>query len=398
MIKLKFFLSILSILMLLVLSSCEKQGEVASPLDAESQDLLNESEVAAESEFLRGFDGGGGLFTMTNGGSGNEVLAFERSYDGTLTQKGSYSTGGLGTGSGLGNQGGVVLSDGKRLLLVCNAGSNDISVFRIKHGGLHLVDRFPSGGDTPISVTIHGRLVYVLNAGGAGNISGFVAKGNGHLRPITESERPLSGSGTGPAQISFSNNGRVLVVTEKGTNQILTYRVGRHGRTDGPEINASSGNTPFGFAFTRRGYLVVSEAFGGTPNASAASSYKVSKNGGLDLISPSVASGQTAACWIAITKNGKYAYSTNTGTGNITGYKIGHNGSLELLDPSGISGDIGAGSKPIDMAISRENRYLYSLNSGTQNISIFGIRHNGGLEHIEETGSLPAGLNGLAAF
>jgi 6-phosphogluconolactonase len=395
---LKVFLGVFSVLMLLALSSCEKQGEVASPFDQGDQSLVDESEATNESEFLRGFGSGGALFTMTNSATVNQVLVFERSSDGTLTEQGAYPTGGLGTGAGLGNQGGVILGQGGKLLLVCNAGSNDISVFRVTSSGLDLLDRVASGGDTPISLTIHDRLVYVLNSGGSGNISGFTLKHDGRLESIAGSSQPLSGSGTGPAQISFSSNGRVLVVTEKPTNQILTYRVNAGGLTDGPDVHASSGNTPFGFAFSSKGYLVVSEAFGGTPGASAASLYRVSNSGDLDVISPSAASGQTAACWIAITGNGKFAYSTNTGSGNITGYKINYNGSLELLDASGISGVTGAGSSPIDMATSRASRYLYSLNGGTQNISIFGINQDGSLDHIGENGSLPAGVNGLAAF
>jgi 6-phosphogluconolactonase len=250
---LKVFLGIFSVLILLVLSSCEKQSEVASPLDQGDQGLINESEAANQSEFLRGFGSGGALFTMTNSATGNEVIVFERSSDGTLTQQGSYSTGGLGTGAGLGNQSGVILSQGRKFLLVCNAGSNDISIFEVRHGGLTLLDRTPSGGDTPISLAISGRLVYALNAGGDGNISGLVVKDNGQLRPIAGSNRPLSGSGTGPAQICFSNNGRVLVVTEKATNQILIYKVHHDGRASGPEVHASSGDTPFGFAFSNRG-------------------------------------------------------------------------------------------------------------------------------------------------
>jgi len=395
---LKIFLGIFSVLLLLVLSSCEKQPDAVGPLNEENQNLLDDSEVTPESSFLKGFGNRGFLFTMTNDAGGNEVRVFERSSDGTLTQQGTYSTGGLGTGAALGNQGGVVLSQSRKLLLVCNAGSNDISIFKVKHSGLDLLDRVPSGGDRPISLAIHGRLVYVLNAGGDGNISGFIVRHNGHLKPIPGSNRPLSGSGTGPAQISFSSNGRVLAVTEKAANQILTYRVNHDGRTSGPEVHASSGNTPFGFAFSNKGYLIVSEAFGGAPNASAVSSYRVFNNGGLDLISPSVLTGQTAACWIVITEDGKFAYTTNAGSGNISGYRIRHTGSIELLDQNGITGVTGPGSSPLDMAISRGNKYLYSLNNGTHNISIFRVKHNGGLEHIEETGSLPAGANGLAAF
>jgi 6-phosphogluconolactonase len=144
--------------------------------------------------------------------------------------------------------------------------------------------------------------------------------------------------------------------------------------------------------------LVVSEAFGGAANVSAVSSYRVSNSGGLDVISPSVATGQTAACWIAITEDGRFAYTTNAGSGNISGYRIRHDGSIELLDPSGITGVTGPGSTPLDMAISRGNKYLYCFNNGTHDISIFRVRHNGGLEHIEETGNLPVGANGLAVF
>ena len=397
--RFKIFFSVVSVLLLLfLLSSCEKQDEVASPLNQEEQNLLDDSENQVESSFLKGFGSQGALFTMTNSAAGNEVLVFERSYDGTLTQQGFYSTGGLGTGVDLGNQGGLVLSRSRQRLLVCNAGSNDITIFRVNRNGLQLLDRVPSGGDMPISVTIKGRLVYVLNAGGSGNISGFIVKFNGHLQPIAGSSRPLSGSGTGPAQISFSNSGRVLAVTEKATNQILTYRVNFHGKTRGPKIFASSGNTPFGFAFSRIGYLIVSEAFGGAANASAVSSYRVFNNGGINVISPSVATGQTAACWIAITSDGKYAYTTNAGSGNISGYRIKYDGSLQLLAQDGITGDTGAGSTPLDMGISRENKYLYTLNSGTQNISIFRVKHDGSLESIGEASGLPAGLNGLGVF
>jgi 6-phosphogluconolactonase len=391
--KLKFFLGIFSVLILLILSSCEKQSEVASPLDQENQNLFDDSETSPESSFLKGFDNLGFLYTMTNDASGNEVLAFERSSDGTLTQQGAYSTGGLGTGASLGNQSGVILTQGRNLLLVCNAGSNDISIFRVELNGLDLLDRVPSGGDTPISLAIYDRLVYVLNSGGDGNISGFFVGYNGQLKTIAGSSRPLSGSGTGPAQISFSSNGRVLAVTEKAANQILTYRVNGNGQTNGPEVHTSSGTTPFGFAFSRKGYLIVSEAADG-----AVSSYKVFNDGALTVISPSVLTGQNAACWIVITEDSKFAYTTNAGSGNISGYRIEYDGSIELLDQDGITGDTGSGSTPLDMAISRGDKYLYSLNAGTQNISIFRVNQDGSLEHIGETGGLPAGLNGLAVF
>ena len=57
----------------------------------------------------------------------------------------------------------------------------------------------------------------------------------------------------GPAQVEFSPRGNLLVVTEKMTNKIDTYTVGRRGLAEGPMVHNSVGITPFGFEFDRRG-------------------------------------------------------------------------------------------------------------------------------------------------
>jgi len=153
----------------------------------------------------------GAVFTMNNAVAGNAVLVFQRAADGTLTAAGSVPTGGLGAGTGLGNQGAVVLSENRRWLFVVNAGSNDISVFRIKRGGLNLTDRVGSGGTQPVSVTVRDGLVYVLNAGAPNNISGFTLSHAGKLTALAGSTQPLSAASTGPAQVEFSPDGNVLV-------------------------------------------------------------------------------------------------------------------------------------------------------------------------------------------
>jgi 6-phosphogluconolactonase (cycloisomerase 2 family) len=288
----------------------------------------------------------------------------------------------------------MILSDGGRYLVVCNAGSNDISIFKVRGSDLHLLNTESSAGVMPISLTMYKNVLYVLNAGGDGNITGFRVNKSGKMRQIAQ--LPLSGSGTGPAQVGFSPDGRTLVVTEKATNQILTYGVNHHGVAYGPDTTPSSGMTPFGFAFDGRGTLVVSEAFGGAANASAVSSYREKYHQKLKVVSASVQSGQTAACWIVITGNGKYAYCTNAGTGNISGYDIDSHGKLRLLH-DGISGVTGTGTSPIDMSLSKDSRYLYALNSGTMAIAIFAVRHDGTLEDMGSIGGLPAGVNGLAA-
>jgi 6-phosphogluconolactonase len=340
--------------------------------------------------------GGGAVYTLTNSASGNAVAIFDRASDGSLTPDGTVATGGDGTGAGLGSQGALVL-DRNRLFAV-NAGSNTISMLRVGRGGnVWLQDTAPAGGVGPISVTVHGKLVYVVNQGDAttaANIKGFLAL-FGQLVPLPGSSRPLSAAAPGPAQIEFSPNGRHLVVTEKMTNVISTYRVGLFGFASGPNAQPSAGETPFGFAFDKRGRLIVSEAFGGAPDASVLSSYSLAADGTITPITPNVATTETAACWVVVTQNGRYTYTTNTGSNSISGYRIGNDGGLTLLDADGVTAATGA--TPIDMALSRGSRFLYTLNSGTPEVQGFGVNGDGSLDVLGTVAGLPAGAVGLAA-
>lgn len=337
----------------------------------------------------------GSVYSLTNDASNNQVAIFDRANDGTLTLKDTIDTGGLGTGGGLGSQGAIALQG--RTLVAVNPGSDSISLFAVQHdGGLKLLDVAGSGGDQPISVTIHRRRVYVLNAGAPENITGFVIF-HGHLLKLPGSSRPLSGSGVGAAQVQFSPSGRLLLVTEKGTNQIDTYFVGFFGYAYGPRVQPSVGETPFGFAFADRNTVVVSEAFGGNTDASTVSSYDVSFFGNLDPVTESAPTTETAACWIAISKNGRFAYSTNTGSSSVTGFRVNHNGELAILDADGATGQTGPGSKPIDAAFSGNGRYLYVLSAGTNTVTAFEFHSDGSLTSLGSTAGLPAGAVGLAA-
>jgi len=341
----------------------------------------------------------GAVYTMSNSAAGNEILAYRRAANGLLMSTGTYATGGLGTGGGLGNQGGVALSPNHRRLFAVNAASNDVSAFEVTPNGLVLTDVEPSLGELPVSVTVHGDLLYVLNAGGAGNIHGFMVSADGDIMPIADSMRSLSGADmTQAAEIGFSPDGRVLVVTEKPTSLIDTYVVLDDGTTSGPFVYASSGLTPFGFDFTSRGSLLVSEAFGGAPGLSAASSYSVA-DGVLEVISGTVQSTQTAACWLVVGRSSRWAYVTNTGSGTITGYAIDpETDSIQLLDGNGVTFDVGEGTGPLDAAFSANGRFLYVLNSGSHEIGVLRVnRSNGSLMAIQTVSGLPESTNGMAA-
>lgn len=334
----------------------------------------------------------GAVYALSNAPDGNVVLVWDRAADGTLTPAGSYPTGGLGTGGGLGSQGAIILSDSGRWLFAVDAGSNEISSFRVRPDGLRLVERVPSGGVTPTSLTLHDDLLFVLNAGGAGNITGFEVD-DGELSPIPGSTRPLSGDATAPAQVSFSPDGETLVVTERASNSIVTYEVDDDGEVSGPTVYPSSGTTPFGFAFGRRGVLVVSEA-NGAPGGSAASSYRLDDDG-LSLVTGSAPTFQGAACWVVVTRNGRFAYTSNAASNSISGFSVGNDGSLTLLSADGRAAATDAG--PTDMALSRNSQFLYVRNGRAGTIGAYAIASDGSLTPIAGASGLPAGTAGLIA-
>ena len=322
------------------------------------------------------------IYTETNAASGNTILAF-RATGGTLTNVGSYATGGLGAGTGLGSQGAVVVA-GHRLLAV-NAGSDQLSLFDIEDdGALTLTDVESSGGRRPISVTVDGKSVYVVNAGDR-TVSGFQIR-NDSLVAIPGSTQSLPGNGA--AQISFDRTGKRLIVTEKATSTIDVLPV-RNG-VAGPAVsNLSTGVTPFGFAVDRRNHVIVSNAAGGAAGASSLSSYDVSGKTGLTSISPAVATTQTAACWVALTEDGQTAFMTNTGSGSISSYAIGRDGTLSLAQA--VAASPGAG--PVDLAV--EDDELFTLASGAHMITAHHIDDDGSLVADGQV-TVPVGVVGLA--
>jgi 6-phosphogluconolactonase (cycloisomerase 2 family) len=332
---------------------------------------------------------GGMVYTETNDASGNALVVFQRAYDGTLTRLGTVSAGGLGTGTELGSQGAVAVSDDNQWVFAVDAGSNQISSFLVTPRGPSLVSVVDSGGMMPISLTQSGDRLYVLNAGGDGNISGFSIDDTGALAPLADSTRPLSGSATNPAQILFTSDGQMLIVTERATNSIDVYSIDYFGNVSGPNVQVSSGPVPYGFAVDRFGHLIVSEA-----GTNTISSYAIDAwSGDLNVISGSLATKQMAPCWVTIAGNGRYVYTTDAASNAITGYQIIPNGRLRMLDKNGRTATTGA--HPTDMAIGSNGRYLYARNSdGT--ISAYRVGNDGSLSPLPGINGLPSGATGLA--
>jgi len=322
----------------------------------------------------------GALYTQTNDPAGNVVQAFDRDAGGELSAAGTFSTGGAGLASLGGRQGAVELSDDESAVYAVNAGSNTVSAFGVTREGLALEDVAGSGGSAPASVDEHHGRVYVLNSGGTPNVTAFRAGRDGTLEPIAGGRRDLPGA-LGAAQVTVAPDGSALVVSERLSNRLETLALDDAGRPGAPVITASSGAVPFGFGFGHRGDVIVSEA-----GQSTVSSYRLA-SGSLAGVTASLPLGVGAACWVAVSPNGKLAYTGNA-SGSIGGFAVGTDGALS---PLGITPT----ASPRDLDFSRNGRFLYVVSS-TGRVTGYRVGSDGSLEQVT---SVPAaaGLTGAAA-
>ena len=332
----------------------------------------------------------------------NTIAAFDRHADGRLTPlPGSpFSAGGAGTGSGLTSQGAIQVSSDGRYVLAVDAGSNQISVLRIKRdGALALVPGSPiaSGGVEPVSVAEHDGLVYVANAGAGGaNYTGFTLNHRGRLWPLAGSTVSLP-DGSQPGDVLFNSTGTHLVGTRVGSSLIDSFSVRSNGRlTAAPGSPfAAQGPGPFGSEFrpTRPRQLFVSNAHGAA-NAGTVSAFRVRLDGRLTSIGKSpFADHQTAPCWVEITHDGRFLFTVNTGSDSVSRYSITRRGSLRLLGSTMVSSQTGVGA--VDARLSTDGRNLYVDESKVPAVAELAVS-GGNLVHIGAVslppGAAPAGV------
>ncbi len=330
----------------------------------------------------RGGSAAGQVYEVTNSATGNAVQVFDRARDGSLSVGALVPTGGLGAGTSLGSQGAAV-RDGN-VLLVGQRGGRHALLLPDPGGRLVLRDVPPTGGVLPVSVAEHDGLVYVLNAG-SGTLTGLRLTESGTLRTVADSTRALGGSAVGAAQVQFDARGDRVVVTEKATNQLLTFPVREHGLLAAPTVTPSEGATPFGFDVDARNHVVVSEAGSGS-----LSSYRFDR-AGLTAITGAVPDSQAAACWVEIV--GGVAYTTNAASSTISSFAIGRDGSLTLL--AAVAATTGAG--PTDLAASQDGRNLY-VRTGDGLVDEFSVARDGSLTGVGTIrGTTSIGTAGLAA-
>jgi 6-phosphogluconolactonase len=327
------------------------------------------------------------VYVQTNEADENRVIAFRREPSGSLSDLATYSTGGAGDGvPHLTSQGSVVLTGDGTHLLVTNAGSGDLSVFAVGSDGLSLVESVATGA-APKSVTEHEGIAYVLNTGRP-SLVGLRLDG---LERIGEYELA---EGSDPAQVGFTPDGSVLIVTDRGADAIVRYPVDEAGRLGEAQVSPSSGPTPYGFAFAGD-TLVVTEAFGAAKGKAAASSYRLG-DGELMPVSRSIGNGRSEICWAVVTKDGRYAFTTNFADGAVSRYAIGGDGSIVLEDATaGLAVDGQPGLRDEDL--SDDGRFLYAVHADSGRVFGWAVESGGWLDPLGSWEGLPTTAAGLAA-
>ncbi|MFF5522913.1 lactonase family protein [Streptomyces coeruleorubidus] len=350
------------------------------------------------------------VFVQGNELDGNTIHAFARGDDGSLKPAGTYGTGGKGGDQvdaptdSLASQGSLVYDDASGRLLAVNAGSNTVTSFRVE--GQRLEDRqvVASGGEFPASVAVHGKVAYVMNAGGEGSVQGFRITGEG-LEPLKASHRSLGLDNeeiprfdTSPGEVEFTPDGRNLVVTTKGNNTVEVFPMKRDGLPAVPEpvVNDSAGGVPFAISFDRSGKrMLVAEA-----EKSTVTTYQVKRDGRLKVLQEPLANGQETLCWLE--RAGNYFYGGNTGNSTVTGYRMDEHGTLSLTNGVGIATPPSAKSQGvIDLAVTEDEKFVYVQNAVSGTVDGFRVEADGALTKVTTAEGLPAfdesGMEGIAA-
>jgi 6-phosphogluconolactonase len=337
----------------------------------------------------------GHVYVNDNTAGTNTVAAFDRNADGSLTEiPGSpFATRGAGTGHAIGSQGALQRTADGRYLLAVDAGSNQVSVLKIKPDGrLQTVGAVSSGGIEPVSIAVHDDLVYVANAGdGGSNYTGFTINAGGDLRPLAGSTVALP-DGSQPGDVFFNGTGTILAGTRVNTSLIDSFVVGRDGRlTAAPGSPfAAQGVGPFGSEFrpTDPSQLFVSNAHNGG-NAGTVSAFSVAGDGVLSSIGTSPYPDlQPAPCWIEISHDGNYLFAVNTAGPSISRYSIAASGALTLIGSTPFANPVGVG--PEDARLAPDGQNLFVVDAAADALSGFAVA-GGDLTELPARTPLPAG-------
>ncbi|WP_417330340.1 lactonase family protein [Halomonas cupida] len=383
----------------------------------------------------------GGVYVATNRADENSIVGYAQYSDGTLSLIGEYETGGEGTGLvelfGLpyDAESGHTFSDGidplasayglwrswdNRNVLVANAGDGTISSLRVQDDlSLELVNVVEAGEAKPNAIATFNNYVFVASMiedpddPSGGNIAGYMIDDSGHLSPMPDSIRTLTGR---PASLEFTPDGKYLIAVEITTGLIRSYSVDSKGMLSeepvsmiyspqadknrffslpigtkiakGDDGNATLLVTETRFIDTARSFHESTpeqrENYPFLPlfqgQTGSVTSYNIDEDGKLTMVSPDVLAGtsiwggQQAVCWVTTSEDGKYAWTTNPLTSSISTYLVNEDGSIELSEEIAYQDD-GYDEYYLDMDLSADGDYVNVISGNTGVTWVFRINH-----------------------
>ena len=314
---------------------------------------------------------------------------------------------GGGGGGGGSSGGGPTIKP--RFAVVANKMDNSISTYVVTSasGRLEWIGKVASDSH-PESVTVDpsGQYAYAAN-NSSGKVSQYTIGPDGSLSPI--------GGGTvlagaGPSSVTVDPSGKYAFVANASSNDISAYTIDLSTGALS-QINCSGGGVCNG-----NNFLAGTNPVSVTVHPSG--KYAYTANGGSNNVSAYLIDASTGALTpidsnpatlpidnfvagtnpvsVTITPSGKYAYVANNGSGDVSAYTVNVNtGALTPIDADSGTGGIQnfpAGTNPVSVAVAPSGKYAYVPNFTDNNVSQYTIGADGGLIPMG-TPSVGAGTN-----
>jgi 6-phosphogluconolactonase (cycloisomerase 2 family) len=417
------------------------------------------SQVQASQAISTSHRRGGNLYMQTNEVR-NAIVPYRWSASGTLTEVERVPTGGAGSGelspiyhtkrpNDFEGAGSVILTPDRRFLFVTNAGDNSVSSFVVsKDGELTLVDtkrtgNATSGGAKSLAYAPSSRTLYVLHTFGPDHLRLMSVDGEGKLtpRPGKYSVNTTDWNNRGPTMAVLSPDGKFLFVgttfdelpsknnpdgslilwiphkdgalhviasNAPDPDGIVIFPVGEDGALGEASFYDAGGASPFYIAFlhNRPDTFVVGYAI-----SNGVSIGKVDANGKITVSAPvtldTSAGLPSELCWLAVSPNDRLVFTTNFGYSDMSSYRIDGNVLSIAKDPASakvpgdgtfraIDGVVSSG--PSDSWLTPDGAYLYQIYGNASKLVGYAIKPDGSLEEVTSVAIPYNSPEGLAGF
>jgi 6-phosphogluconolactonase (cycloisomerase 2 family) len=419
-----------------------------------------ESMQAMQPQETNGHPAAGSIYMQTNEAH-NAIVHYHRSATGALSEVERVATGGAGSGlvspiyhihrpnhhEGAGS---VRLTPDRRFLFATNAGDNSVSSFACGEGGrLTLLDvkrtgNTRNGGAKSIAFDPATRTLFVVHTFGPDHLRLMSVDEEGTLRERSEeySVNTPDWPNRCPTMAALSPDGKFLLVgttfdelperkNPDGTlvlwiphgpddephfiasnapdpNGIVVFPVGADGALGEPSFYDAGGASPFYIAFLHNRpdtFIIAYAVADGVSLGSIDADGKVS----VGAVAPIDTSRGVPSelCWLAVSPDDRFVFTTNFGYGNLSSFRIDGNVVSIAKDPAStkvpgdgtfraLDGVVSSG--PSDSWLTPDGAYLYQIYGNASKLVGYATRPDGSLDEVTSAEIPYNSPQGLAGF